>query len=94
MILTIKELSFLSRHRHSSSFHYRLRRHAHGSSSSSTSLSNRDPERCRIPIHRHRFHRNLRFHFNSLEDDEILNDHGAIIITTVILITFNLLKTF
>jgi hypothetical protein len=35
--------------------------------------------------HRHRFHRspNSRFHFNFLDDDEILNDHGAIIITTV-----------
>ncbi len=64
-----------------SSFHYRLRRHVHTPSSDQTGQR-------RIPIHRHRFHRSpsaprFQFNFND-NDDDFLNDHGAIIITTLI----------
>ncbi len=68
-----------------SSFHYRLRRHVH--SPSSTAAAHHLDAHRRIPIHRHRFHRSPsapRFHFNFNDDDEFLNDHGAIIITTLI----------
>jgi hypothetical protein len=79
------------------SFHYRLRRHVNPHSGLSVNGintgatgqsggSNAGPSR--IPLHRHRFQRSptSRFHFNFLDDDELLNDHGAIIITTVILL--------
>ena len=76
------------------SFHYRLRRHAPNASASVAASVSREPASAHqeprpFARYRSRFvHRGpaqaSRFHFNFLDDDELLNDHGAIIITTLI----------